>query len=698
MLHALLMLAAAAEPATGPPARAAPRVEVSATRLREAEPFELPLSLTRIELAVPARRPGMRLSDALAGVPGVAARERQNLAQDAQVSIRGFGARATFGVRGLRLYVDGIPATMPDGQGQVSHVHLAAADRVEVLRGPFSALHGNASGGAIEVWSADGGDAEAQASLGAGADAAQAASARWRGTTAGGSARFALTHFETGGFRDHSAARRTLLDAGWRRTPWDGADLSLSLHGFDAPGARDPLGLSRAQADADPRQATDAAYRFDTRKSARQAQLGVRLSQRLDAARTLRVAAWGGQRRIEQFLAVPVAAQANPLHSGGVVDLDSRSHGLDARWTWQGALRDREAEVALGLALEAQAQQRRGFENFQGERLGVRGALRRDERNRVASEAAYAQAWWRLAPRWSLLAGARASTVRFRADDDFVTSANPDDSGRVRYRALTPVAGLSFAPRPDLRLYASYGEGFETPTFNELGYRADGAAGLAFDLRPARSRHAEFGTRWRGANGATVEAAWFHADTRDELAVARNVGGRSSFRNVGRARRAGFELGAQWPLGEDLALQLAYTRLQARFRDAFPVCAGSGCVDPSLRVPAGTRVPGTARDQFHARLAWERAAWRLDLEAELRGPVTVNDIGSERAPGHALLHLEIARELARPQGDWRAFLRLDNVLDARAIGSVIVNESNARYHEPYPGRGLWLGLQWVWRP
>jgi iron complex outermembrane receptor protein len=676
------------------PATRLDRIEVSATRVRGADPFDLPASIATVDLHEARNRADVTVSDVLGGVPGLAARERQNFAQDTQISIRGFGARSTFGVRGLRLYADGIPATMPDGQGQVSHFNLAAGDRIEVLRGPFSALHGNSSGGVIELWSADGGVPEFRLGTTLGDHGSAATATRLLGGSERLGYDIAAAFFDTDGFRDHSAARRESANAKLHATLGDGGRLDLLINHFNSPDAQDPLGLTRAQVLADPAQATAVARSFDTRKSAAQDQIGLRWEQTIATAHSLRVAAHAGEREIEQFLALPVAAQANPLNAGGVIDLRSDYGGVDARWTWQGELGGGTSEVTLGATHESQRQHRRGYESFVGTTLGVRGALRRDERSRVANDDQYLQWWWRFAPRWSLLVGARRSEVRFRSDDAYVSAANPDDSGRVDYARTTPVAGLTFAPSDDLRVYASYGRGFETPTFNELGYRADGGAGLAFDLQPAVSRNLEFGLKWRNARGARVEAAWFRADTTDELAVARNVGGRSSFRNVGRARRAGVELSLSTPIGELASFDLAYTRLDATFVDAFPICTTAGCATPTVLVPAGARIPGTARDQLFTRLAWQRGAWQLAAEGVAVGPVTVNDVGSESAPGHALLHAEIAREWKRDSARLRAFARLDNVLDKASIGSVIVNEGNGRYYEPAPGRSVWLGLQW----
>src|SRR5690606_36904115 len=393
---------------------------------------------------------------------------------------------------------------------------------------------------------------------------------------------------------------------------------------------------------------------------------------------------------------VPVGAQNNPLSSGGVIDLDNDYGGVDLRWRWVGALAGREFEVTAGANADRQRQHRRGYENFVGDTLGVRGRLRRDERSRVDNLDRYAQAWWAFADRWSLLAGVRHSQLRFRSSDGYVTATNPDDSGRVDYSQTTPVLGLTFAPAAQWRVYASAGRGFETPTFNELGYRADGGAGLAFDLAPATSRNLELGAKWRNGSGARVEAALFRDDTRNELDVARNVGGRSSHRNVGSSRREGAELSATLPLAPAWSLCLAWTWLDAHFRDGFPICTGAGCTDPSVLVPAGSPIPGTARQQGHARLQWQPRDWSFALEASGSSSLAVSDTGARHAPGHVLAHLEAARDWSTAHGRPRGFARVATPFARAHVGSVIVNEGNGRYYEPGPGRGLLLGLRWDW--
>lgn len=700
--HALILAAIAAGPCTlarddsiadgSAQARRLDAVVVHGTGLRGVPAFDAPASL---DVVVPGddSRAQVLASELLAGLPGVLARERQNQAQDTQLSIRGFGARSTFGVRGLRLYTDGIPATMPDGQGQLAHFVLAGAERLEVLRGPFSALHGNASGGVVELHSADGQpDDPWRLRTTLGSHGSWTAAANLRGGSDAGGYNLALVRFGTSGFRGHGAARRDQLNLKLHRLFDGDRRLDVVLNHLDLPHAQDPLGLTRAQFEADPRQAAPVAHQFDTRKSVRQPQLGLRWQQPLGTGGTLEARAWAGAREVEQYLPVPAAAQANPLHAGGVIDLDNRYGGLDLRWTWRGELAGRAVEFTAGTGADAQRQHRRGHENFLGLHTGVRGALRRDEHNRTGTADRYTQLWWQAGERWSLLLGARHSAVRFRSDDHYVTADNPDDSGRVRHARTVPVAGLVIAPQQDVRLHVAAGRGFETPTFNELSYRADGGAGLAFDLRPAVSDHAELGLKWRRAGGL-LEAALFRADTRDELAVVRNAGGRSSYGNVGRARREGAELAWSQDLGDTFTLRLAATWLDARFREGFRVCPAAGCTVPDTPVPAGSRIPGVAPTQGHLRLAWGAGPWQAAVEASATGNVKVADVGGERAPGHALLNLEAGRSV----GDLRAFLRVDNILDRRHVGSVIVNDGNGRYYEPGPGRTWLAGLEWRWQ-
>jgi iron complex outermembrane receptor protein len=675
-----------------------PVVQVNASRL-DIPAFDIPAALSVVNVdTAGAGQPGVNLSEALVGVPGILARDRQNYAQDEQISIRGFGARSTFGVRSIRLFVDGIPATLPDGQGQVSHFNLDSAERVEVLRGPFAVLYGNAAGGVVQLWSADG-TAVPQTTLGvyAGSSNTFRYTADTRGIVGPVDYNIAASEFLSGGYRQHSRVHRESDNAKFGIDLGDQRKLTLMLNRLYQPIAQDALGLTRAQVDADPTQATSVASQYNTRKNIEQNQLGAIYEQQLDEADQLRLMGYYGQRSILQFQSIPPATQKNPLQSGGVVAPDTSYGGLDLRWMRSGQLAGRQYELVLGASGDYQRQHRLGYENFIGDELGVQGQLRRNEDDNVDNVAEYAQWYWHFADRWSLLLGLRHDEVRFSEHDFYITALNPDDSGDVRYSATTPVAGLQFRPIDDLRVYASYGKGFETPSYNELGYRSDGQAGLAFNLQPARSHNLEVGSKWQVTHALEFDAAAFRADTRDELAVATNQSGRSTYQNVGDARRQGIELSLSGELGNDWQLAAGFTHLQARFRSGFLTCTSTPCGVPTTSVAAGSRIPGVPDNYGSLRLQHgSDLGWREGATFSGVGAVTVNDTNTQRAAGYGLVDLDVSYTFALDTSTrLQLSARVDNVADRRYIGTVIVNDASGRYFEPGPDRTWMLGARLV---
>ncbi len=680
----------APDPPTGPTTQL-DQIVVTATRT-QTPIFDVPASINRIEGdAMRQGRLQVNVSDALGGVPGVLARDRQNYAQDVQISVRGFGARAAFGIRGVRLYVDGIPATLPDGQGQISNVDLNSVGSIEVLRGPFSALYGNSAGGVIQIFTADGsGPPTLGFSVAGGSDNSLRISTRLSGGEGGFGYVASASRFTTDGYRDHSAAERRLgnLKLTWQAD--DASRFTLIASSVSLPKAQDPLGLTRAQFEADPRGVDIAATRFDTRKTVAQYQGGLIYERRVDAENSLRVMVYGGQRDTEQFQSIPVATQASPLNPGGVISLTRRYSGADLRWAHKTALADQPLTLVGGLAYDTLREHRQGFQNFIGSTLGVQGALRRDENNEVWNLDPYLQAAWQLSPQWSVNAGVRFNNVHFKSSDQYVVGINPDDSGSASYRATLPVLGVMYAVNDSLRLYATAGRGFETPTLNELAYRPSGGTGLNFSLQPARSKSVELGAKARLPDGGDLRVAVFQTRTADEIVTLSNTGGRATFQNAGATKRGGLEIEWSERFFEHLKSQLAYTFLDARYRDGFSTCAAAPCATPNLVIPAGNQMPGIARQLLFLGLAWAPPqGFTAGVELRALSRVLVNDSNTDAAAGHALLGATVGYLWRAGPWEISSFVRADNVFARQSIGSVIVNEGNGRYFEPAPGR-VWL--------
>lgn len=684
----LLTGAAAAETPSGEPSTRLEPVRVSITRA-ERLLLDVPASVDVIDGAT-LRDAQLRvnLSETLGRVAGLTVLDRGNYAQDLQISVRGFGARASFGVRGIRLYVDGVPAASPDGQGQVSNFPLGGAERIEVLRGPFSALYGSSSGGVIALTS----ELRSQP-LRITPNAAVGSFGTWRAglNAVGGEGGFAWafdgSRFSTDGARGHSAARRDLINLrlGFADSPV--GRLRVSVNALDMPDTQDPLGLTRAQMQTDPTQASPVALQFNTRKTTRQATLGASAEAPLGSA-TLTASAWLGTRAVTQFQAIPVATQAPPRHPGGVIDFDRQFGGADLRVGWDiGAL-----SLTAGLAAERLDEDRQGYENFVGSTLGVTGRLRRDETNTLTAVDPYLQAEWRTGAQWRWLAGLRYSTLRFESRDRYIVGSNGDDSGTQSYSGLTPTLGVVFRAQPAMSWYASYGRGFETPTLSELAYRPDGSAGFNNGLRAARSDNLEAGVKYAPGSALRATLAVFAIRTEDDLVVRTNSGGRSAFGNVGQTRRDGVELSADWRINAAWSLYTSAAVLRARFSEPFLACGPAPCTTPSVPVAAGARLPGVPARTVFVEVK-HRAGWG-DLGAEWRAQssLAVDDVNSDFAAGYAVVNLSAARSVGVGSRSLRAYVRLNNAFDRRYVGSVIVNEGNRRFFEPAAGRAVLAGF------
>lgn len=689
----------------------------------EQRAFDTPYSVGTVDEEVLRNAgPMINLSEAMARVPGLTVANRNNYAQDLQINSRGYGARSTFGVRGMRLYSDGIPATMPDGQGQVSHFDLAGAQRVEVLRGPFSALYGNSSGGVIALVSQP--VRERYGELGA--DIGRFGLRQGRVTVQaplgdepgrGFDLRFGASYLDYDGFRPQSSARRTLANL---RLGWTGErdTVVVSVNHVDQP-ADDPLGLNRAQFDADPRQTAAVATQFNTRKVAQQEQIGATWRHRfadLGALNESAVTAYFGQRSVTQWQSIPVLTQRNPTpppntdrHPGGVIDFDRDYQGLDGRLIWRWTLDgDRSAQFVAGAALERSTEDRRGYENFLGDplaptALGVTGNQRRDEKNTVKTTDVYAQGELEFVKDWVATLGARSGRVRFEAEDHYVSGLNGDDSGSLKYSYTNPVAAVQWRGLPDWNFYVSAGEGFESPTFGELAYRPDGGSGFNSGLKAQTSKQFELGAKWRDdARGLAADFAVFEARTDDEIGVATNAGGRSTFQNVGSTTRRGVELGAGWSITSHWRTALALTWLSATYDDAFVTCTAVPCngANPGNQatVPAGNRIAGTSPRSAFAELAWRpfgTAATELAAELRAQDEVAVNDRNTDFAGIWATWALRATQSWKLAEGSRiDALVRVDNLFDREYAGSVIVNDGNGRFFEPGMPRNWLLSVKW----
>jgi iron complex outermembrane receptor protein len=653
--------------------------------------FDLPAAIDVVDAAqIGAAQLRVNASEALAAVPGVVVRNRENYAQDLQISSRGFGTRSAFGVRGVRLVADGIPATMPDGQGQAATFNLDVAERIEVLRGPFSALYGNHSGGVVQLFTREPTDKPTvEASFTGGSYGQRKLDTNASGRSGGIGYLIDASRFETDGYRDHSAATRDQAYAKLVVEPTSTSRLVITASGLRQDDTQDPLGVTWDTFRRDPRageiDTTDTqspqrtlADRYDTRKSINHKQFGATFEQRFGQDR-LQVTAYGGNRRVIQYQSFSRGFQAPATHSGGVIDFDRDFYGIDANWRAVRNLAGGTLRTTAGLEMAESKDARQGFDNFIGTTFGVKGNLRRDEQNDVTSVDPYVQVEWER-DQWVLTGGLRHSRVDFDVEDRYLSNGN--DSGGTDFRHTTPLVGLLYKISPTLNVYASAARGFETPTMNESFYSGTGG-GFNFALEPAIGTHLEVGAKAMVARGVRVNAAVFQVKTKDELVVDASSGGRTSYRNASATLRQGGELSVDAELGAGWNARIAMSMLHAIYDEGFGA------------VPKGSRLPGVPKSSFYGELGWTEAAGRYSvaLETVANSRVYAEDTNTaQTAPGYAVVNARV--QASQQFGGWRLrqFARLNNLFDRDYVGSVIVGDANRRYYEAAPGSNWLLGV------
>lgn len=653
-----------AEPDTAP-VLTHPRIVVRALPVGVALD-DLPYAVTvrRTALALPTA--GQGLASELRAIPGLQVHSRYNEALGDRIVIRGFGARTQFGIRGVHLVVDGIPATMPDGQASLNHLDPGSLQRAEVLRGPVASTYGNAAGGALLLTTPPPPLTFRQevAVL-----AEQGNRLRLRSTTGGpvgpglGTASLAV---ERGfGFRPHSDTERYQA-YGRLDVPLAGGRLRVVAHAvrYDAenPGALTGEQYQRAPYEA---QAFNVTQR--TGEQGTHGQLGLAWVGTL-AGRALDLSLYGLGRTI-----------VNPIPPA-IIDLDRAAGGarviLRSPDSDNGAL-----DWAMGIDAAIQADDRRNHENDGGRR----GELTLDQAERVSNIAAHGQALVPVPGPLSLFLGARYDRVMFAADDHF-TDGDPDDSGRRTMDAVSPTAGLRLAVSPGISLFGNVSTAFETPTTTELVNRPGGAGGFNPELEPQRTLSYELGGRASPGPGVRLELTVYHARIRDALIPfeVETAPGRQYFRNAGRAVHRGLEALAELSI-DRLGLLVTYDRTDARFVSyATEASSFNGRAVPGVR-PWSVDVVLTGRPL---------PTLALEMEYTVTGAMAADDANEVMAPGYDLVTVRAAGRGLRVGGwDVRPFVGLRNALDETHVASVVPNAFGGRYFEPGPGRSLYIGTE-----
>jgi len=660
-------------------------VLVQSGRLAQRQ-FDAPASVYAIDgETIRNSGPQVNLSDVLNQAPGVVALNRNNYAQDVQISVRGFGARSAFGLRGFRLITDGIPATTPDGQGQASTVSLTSADRIEVLTGPLAQLYGNSAGGVIQVFTREAEkEPTLQSQLITGSDGLSRTA--WQFSQRTGQVSFVgdYSTFNIQGYRAHSEAKREQLNTLMRVDLSPDTRIKLIANLFSMPYAKDPLGLTLAQLTSNPKQAGNNAVVNDARKTVSQEQLGAVLEHQLDSQIRIQARVYGGARENLQY-------QASSATAGSWVGLDRNFHGLGFQVQGKNQrLANQSFDWVVGFDHDFSGEMRQGGPANAGIKVGN---INRSELNESSNSDYFAQANWRVLPQLSITTGLRSSSIELQSRDDYLVDG-ANGSGKVTYKAVNPVLGATWHVNDALNLYLNSGRGFETPTLSESVYTKSGNAVLGLfnaSLVPSRSQHLELGSRWTPTSQTRIDAALFRIQTDNEIVTSLSVGGRTAFTNAQQTLRQGLELSARHLWSQHWRSQLTATAINAQYGD-----------NTSL---AGKYLPGIPRQQLFSSIAWSEKGFQnaskkpvsgkeASLDWVARSRLWANDSNdlSGTATGYGMLNARVRQHFQIGKTQLQAFVGIDNLTDKRAVSSVIINQANKQFFEPALPRNWMMGV------
>jgi len=669
-------------------------IVVTATRV-EQNSFDLPVAIDVVESKdIQNGQLQMTLSESLIRVPGITAQNRTNQSQDPQISSRGFGSRSSFGVRGVRVYVDGIPLTMPDGQGQPGVVDLSVVKSVEVMRGPFSALYGNSSGGVIQMLTKDAPKiTEIDGTVMFGSYDTKRQILEAAGTAEKVEYLLNTSNFETEGYRDFSSGNKQQATAKFKINISDDTKLTTLVNWFEQE-AQDPIGLDRARAfSSSTRDDIVPAARFaNTSVKRDHTQIGFNFEHAFNQNNKISLIPYVGNRKNAQILTTTATATTKANTSARLSEIDREFYGIDARWDNNGMLAHMPYNFTVGLT-SGESKDDRLDTNILN--LGVSvNTPNRNEANISKNFDQYIQGRLAVTERLDLHAGARHTKVKLEVDDKLLT-LNGDNSGSVEYQKTTPVIGAIWKATETLNFYANFGKGFETPTFIEAAFD-NVTTGVAskpnLSLKAAESNNVELGIKAFITDNIRANLTLFKIDTDDEIVTRQTVSGRSSYQNAGKTKRKGVEASIEAILDNNLTAYASYTLLDAKFEDPFvTVITAGGATGTVLK---GNSIPGTYKSQIYGEVAWKypTLGFFSALEGRYNSEVYVNDINTDKAPSYTIFNVRAGFEQKLSNWRFKEYIRIENITDKDYIGSVRVNDGNALFFEPAAGRNYLLGI------
>jgi iron complex outermembrane receptor protein len=678
-IHLLLVSLFASTSAFADDVRKLSPTVVTATRY-ETNSFDLPLSIDAVTGSeIRDARTGANLSEIAPRIPGVVINYRSTAAQELSISTRGFGARSQFGVKGIRIYADGIPLNSADGQGQAGSINIDTLGQIEFMRGPFSALYGNSSGGVVQAFTRDGAkDPTITVGASSGTWNTNKQSITYEGQA--GPVNYILNAYQyvSDGYREHSQHRRDNFNGkiSYQFSP----DTKFTFVGnyMDQPYTNDPNALTPDQYKANSRSAGTGAISSNSRLYRVNSYGGVIIDHNLSEKDSLRFMAYSGERSNLQYLTTSAAAE-----------IKRETEGFDFRWTRKDLFLNKPLNLTAGLAYDSMEDIRSRY-TYSG--TGVYSPLGTNPSNRREKQTAfnvdqYLQLSYEPTDRFLVIAGLRNSRVSIKNNDLFLTDGI-DSTGQVTYSNTSPVGGVTFKITPTLNVYANYGRGFETPTFAETTYsNAQTGAGPNLSMVPSKSKNYEIGLKAFVTSNTRVNLALFKVDTKNEIIVVDNKLSQNQYDSTANTERKGIEISLDSRLPYNFNFYQTYTYLDSEFKNSFTNTVGGF-------VAAGNRLSGVYKNTAYTELSWKYPAFNFSSAIENIYYSDVNgydsNAGDRKAEAFSIVNLRASLKQSYNNWSFSEFVRADNIFDEKYVGNVRVN--NSATFEPGAPRNYTVGI------
>ena len=645
----------------------------------------------------------INLSESLVSVPGLAALNRQNYAQDLLISSRGFGANSTFGARGIKIYVDGIPATISDGQGQTSNIDLSSTEKIEVLRGPFTSIYGNSAGGVIQVFSEKGQPGTDTSLYGSyGSFGTSKYGSKLSGEDQGVNYLLDIGGLQTDGSRDHSVAKRDNQNAKLIFGLGEDSKITLVANRVSIT-AQDPLGLTATNLGANSQGSGLNASSWNSRKIVDQEQGGLEYLKKISNETSFKFMTYFGIRDQQQFQA-PSATTVltNGIYKGGVIGLNRNFMGFDSQLMHQLNLIGMPAKLTFGLAYDQNADRSTSSCNYYGS-VAIcptsNANLYTDANYTARNFDQYLQLETFISEKLTLNAGIRNTNISLMASNNQSynsSAADPNNwiSGSKEYSAFLPMLSLVYALSPISNVYFSAGQGIDTPTLNQIKYGCANINCSTVSYTPnfldsSLTTQYEIGFKHRIQGLFNLSAALFQADTSNEIVVETNIAGKSVYQNANHTQRKGLELLGQFQLPKNFEATLSYTYLIAQVMDTYQSLS-SGIATP---VNAGNAIPGVPKQRLFGEIYWKNPDQSIDVGIEMLASsgLMANDLNSADSAGYVIFNARFGLKQQLNKFTLTEFIRVNNIANTYYVGSVIVNQSSAQYYEPAPGFNWLIG-------